>query len=274
MTEELRRRVASPMFFQRPTYWKTATLGHCELEPDSDLAARSSYLGQRFVMLQDLNNLRLVGGNARPLTPAERAALLDAMGGQKSMTFGAIRKLLKPLWQADGTDLKSKFNFEEDKRKTLPGNAMEADLRAVFGDAWATFPARDRLRHALDDYLRRIHYCRATDGGKGDRIEIRRPVEDDMMMASAFFVDTGGRHAHAAEAEHDIDRRRDGGAVAEIDEINRRARFRRGAHVVAPRWAGQNRRHRGRRHQGLEGQICMVVPMVSHPFQIAKRFPR
>ena len=151
-------------------------------------------------MLQDLNNLRLAGGNTRLLTPAERAALLDALEGQKSMTFGAIRKLLKPLWQADGTDLKSKFNFEEDKRKTLPGNAMAADLRAVFGDAWATLPARDRLRHALDDYLRHIHYRRATDDGKGERIEIRRP--DDVKIAREqvtrdLIVDFGVTEAQA-----------------------------------------------------------------------------
>ena len=76
MTEDLRRRVASPIFFQRLAYWKTATLGHCELEPDSDLAARCSYLGQRFLLLRDLNNLRLAGGNTRPLTLAERAAVL------------------------------------------------------------------------------------------------------------------------------------------------------------------------------------------------------
>jgi len=44
-------------------------------------------------MLQDLNNPRLAGGNARLLTPAERADLRDALEGQKSMTFGAIRKL-------------------------------------------------------------------------------------------------------------------------------------------------------------------------------------
>ena len=76
MTEDLRRRVASLMFFQRLPYWKMAPLGHCELEPDSHLAACSSYLGKRFLLLQDLNNLRHAGGNVRPLTLAERAAVL------------------------------------------------------------------------------------------------------------------------------------------------------------------------------------------------------
>ena len=79
MTEDLRRRVATPIFFQRLTYWKTAILRHCELEPDSDLAARSSYLGQRFLLLQDMNILRLAGGNARPLTLAERAAVFPPL---------------------------------------------------------------------------------------------------------------------------------------------------------------------------------------------------
>ncbi|MGB1006073.1 MAG: hypothetical protein ACPGVX_02795 [Thalassobaculaceae bacterium] len=124
MTEDLRRRVAAPMFFQRPTYWKRATLWRYEMERGRNLAVRSSYLGQRFVMLQEVNSLRRAGGNARPLTAVERATLLGTLKGQKSKTVSVIRKLFKPLWQVDGIDLKAKFNFEEEKRKTLPGNAV------------------------------------------------------------------------------------------------------------------------------------------------------
>ena len=57
MTEDLRRRVATPIFFQRLTYWKTAILA---LRTGTGrFAARSGYLGQRFLLLQDMNNLRL-----------------------------------------------------------------------------------------------------------------------------------------------------------------------------------------------------------------------
>ena len=97
MTEDLRRRVASPMFFQRLTCWKTATLGHCELEPDSDLAARCSYLGHRFLLLRDLNNLRLAGGNARPLTLAERAAALPPIAPGRGTSYTRTRKTARGM---------------------------------------------------------------------------------------------------------------------------------------------------------------------------------
>lgn len=177
MTDRLRARIASAIFFQRPTYWRLSTLGTCRLEPDAALIAKSSWAGQQFVMLQTLNSLRLSGGNARPLTGDERAAILGQLSQQKSMTWGGVRKVLKPLWKESGTDLKAKFNFEIGGEKKLPGNVMEADIAAAFGADWDGFDDKDRLRLELDDRLRAIHYNHVGDEAWNARIEIRRPKD-------------------------------------------------------------------------------------------------
>lgn len=175
LTGDLRDRARQVMFHQRPTFWRLKTLGKCRLEPDSPLCPKGSWIGQRFLMLQRLNNLRLAGGNARRLDDGERAVVLSLLEGQASATFGAIRKALKPLWKERDLPLGSKFNFEvaafgpKKDKKEVPGNATEAALRSIFGERWDELPGRDRIRDEIAQRLREINYRRI---GK-KRIEIR-----------------------------------------------------------------------------------------------------
>src|SRR5690606_38336319 len=132
LTEALKATVHDIAFRQRPIFWRLKTLGECNLEPGEPLCPKGSWRGQRFEMLQTLNNLRLAGGNARPLEPDERQVLLQALETTASLSFAAARTLLKPLWQKSGTPLRTKFNFEvEGGRKLLPGNRLEADLLEI-----------------------------------------------------------------------------------------------------------------------------------------------
>ena len=122
---------------------------------------------------------------------------------QGSVTFGAIRKALKSLWQRQGLSKDQKFNFEvsatgpkKDKRE-IPGNAVEASLHRIFGEAWETRPNRDRIRGEIAPRLREIDY-RAV--GKR-RIEIRSAA--DAERERNVFVGTALREFDVNKAEAD-----------------------------------------------------------------------
>jgi len=197
LTPELHDKLHRILFHQRPTFWRLKTLGSCRLEPGAPLCAKGSWKGQHYVMLEQLNKLRIAGGNARPLDDEERAVLRALLERQASLTFGAARKALKPLWLARGLPHELKFNLEASE-KVLRGNAMEAKLAAVFGKDWANHPARDRIRNEIGSRLRQTDYRQI--GNK--RIEIRRAPEAEAerrCTAAAMQRDWGITADQAAE---------------------------------------------------------------------------
>ena len=64
--------------------------------------------------------------------------------GSSSGAFETLRlcklKIQNPLWKADSTDLKAQFNFEKGGLNSLPGSALVAYVRAVFGTGWRSRP--------------------------------------------------------------------------------------------------------------------------------------
>jgi len=183
LTDGLREKFRAIAFRQLPVFWRLKTIGKCALEENEPLCAKGSWLGQQFVMLQTLNSLRIAGGNARELTAEERAVLLPILSRQGSMTFGGIRKALKPLWAEHGFPLDSKFNYEtSESLDKIPGNVVEAKLADIFGEAWDSLPARERIRDELHRKLFDVDYRQVGNA----RIEIRG--EDDARAARERFV--------------------------------------------------------------------------------------
>jgi len=174
LTDALRDRIHETIFYQRPTFWRTKTLGKCWLEPDAKLCLKGSWDGQQYVMLEQLNKLRLAGGNARPLEPDERAVVLRLLESQAEATFGSIRKALKPLWRKLELPTDAEFNLEAAEDK-MPGNKTEATLRKIFGDSWNDHPARDRIRQEIADRLYGVRYREVGT----TRIEIRSHADED-----------------------------------------------------------------------------------------------
>jgi CRISPR-associated endonuclease Csn1 len=168
-------RIEHLIFFQRPTFWRLATLGICPLMPAEPLAARGDWNTQQHELLDQVNKLRIAGGNARPLTQAERAAILKAIDGQRSMKWGGVRKALKPIWKQAGEPLDQKFNLEVGGEKELKGNVVEAALGKIFGSSWQDHPARDVLRRTI---FARLYDCDYVKIGNA-RVEIRRPKDAD-----------------------------------------------------------------------------------------------
>lgn len=145
LTEDLRKRLDDEradedwvhhgeIFGQRRMYWPKSVVGACELEPKRKRCPRADRLAQRFRLLQEVGNLRVIEPGAweeRPLTADERATLITLLERKKEEKFDDIRKKLKLHEHA-------RFNLERGERKKLDGMATDCTLahKDVFGKAW------------------------------------------------------------------------------------------------------------------------------------------
>jgi len=150
LTDTLKAHVADTIFAQKPVFWRKSTLGQCRLMPGEALAPKGSWLSQQRRMLEKLNNMEIASGNRRSLDAEERAAVLAILQTQASMTWGGVRRALKPLYAArgeKGMEQRIKFNLELGGEPKLLGNPLEAKLAAIFDDGWETHPHRQAIRN-------------------------------------------------------------------------------------------------------------------------------
>jgi CRISPR-associated endonuclease Csn1 len=163
---DLRARIHDAIFAQRPVFWRKKTLGKCRFLPGEPLCPKGSWLSQQRRMLEKLNNLTLAGGNARELDPEERAAILERLQTQAWMTWGGVRAALKPLFRKRGeagAEKGLRFNLELGGESRLLGNAVEAKLAAVFGDAWDDHPQKQAIRDTVPLCLWQADYGEIGD---------------------------------------------------------------------------------------------------------------
>lgn len=181
-------------FHQRPVFWRVKTLGHCDLMPGRSLCPRAAWAGQRFRMLQMLNSLRLVGGNARRLTEDEREKVLAKLQRREKMPFDSVRKTI-------GLPTHEKFNLEIGGEKRLLGNATEAALIGIFGKSWDELPAHDRIRVEISERLWHADY-RLIGNAKVEIRSAQETVERRQKLAQSFQVDWNidAEHAKALAA--------------------------------------------------------------------------
>lgn len=194
--EALKAEVADAIFAQRPVFWRKATLGKCRFMPEAELCPRGSWLSQQRRMLEKLNNLAIAGGNARPLDEEERAAILADLQTQGSMTWGGVRKILKPILRRKDQPEVPKFNLELDEGGTLLGNPLEAKLAGIFGAGWESHPRKQAIRDAVHERLWNADYDTVGDrnGRPAKRVVIRPasgPKGRTAMRAAAAqsFID-------------------------------------------------------------------------------------
>jgi CRISPR-associated endonuclease Csn1 len=177
LSSDLKERLKNLIFFQRPTFWRLNTIGKCELEPGEDRCPKGDWHGQRFVMLQMLNDLRLSGD--RPLSQAQRAQALAMLEAKRELRFEALRKKL---------GLKDdKLNFELGGEKKALGNATEEALVRVFGRQWQDLPARGRIRDEIAKRLWDVEYRRIGNR----RVEIHDAA--DVARRREEFADAATR---------------------------------------------------------------------------------
>lgn len=205
----LRSSIEQTIFFQRPVFWRTNTLGKCRLVPGDPLCPKGSWLSGQRRMLEKLNNLAIAGGNQRPLDDEERAVILEKLQTQTSMTWGGVRRALASLYGVrgeKGAEKSLKFNLElsQDKEdsRALPGNAVEAKLAGIFGEKWESHPHKQAIREGTER-LRQADYGETPDG---KRIIILPEAERQRRRAAVAqsFISEFGIGAEEAEKLKDI----------------------------------------------------------------------
>lgn len=137
LTDAAHNWLKDTLLFQRKL--KPVKPGHCLFEPDEYRARLCSPLQQRFRILQELNNLRLINGmEQRPLTLEERNLLLSKLLVTDKMTFAEMREAIG-MKRSDH----ARFNLESEKRKNLKGDIVGNQLGALecFGEMWHELPA-------------------------------------------------------------------------------------------------------------------------------------
>lgn len=119
MTKERGEHLFRIIFHQRDL--KKQEPGKCSYLPSENRIAKADPLFQHFRLLKELNELQVIesGKAARPLTLNERDMLLGELSSKKTMSFKAMRKLLK---LSDS----STFNKESERREGLTGNETAA----------------------------------------------------------------------------------------------------------------------------------------------------
>lgn len=146
LTQALKVAIHNSIFFQRPLKSQKHLVGKCTFEPTRKRAAKAILLAQRFRILQDVNHLAVknpITHEFRPLTQDERYKLAEALDKQKSMTWGAVRKVVG--WnKKDSLHEGETFNLEEGKKDKLIGNRTACDLRGALGDRWDALTAQQQ----------------------------------------------------------------------------------------------------------------------------------
>ena len=154
----LKKRLTDIIFYQKPTFWRVNTLGTCSFMPESRVCPSGSWIAYQRKMLEVINNIAILGNN-EPLSPRARETLITACGEREGMTWTAVRKALKPVFQDEEYDLDYvKFNLEEDGPKKVPGNPIERKLRQIFGKDWQNHPEKDRLRASIHQDIYECDY--------------------------------------------------------------------------------------------------------------------
>jgi CRISPR-associated endonuclease Csn1 len=134
LTPERRDHLRQVMFFQRPL--KRAKVGRCSFNPEEERLPKAHPLFQRFRLVKEVNELRLVlPEGERPLSREERDMLAKQLSGQREATFASLRKTIKAPYGA-------RFNKESESRLKLKGDEVAAELsaRSRFGQGWFELP--------------------------------------------------------------------------------------------------------------------------------------
>lgn len=162
LTDALKEAARRIIFFQRDMYWPRSVVGRCELEPKRKRCPRADRAAQRFRMLHEVNNLRVLDTATRTerrLNADERHELLEYLGAAKERTFEQIRKKLRLSEHV-------RFTLEGPDRDKLKGHETDAALggKRALGKRWSTLP--DTIKDAVvrvlneeareDEALRRL----------------------------------------------------------------------------------------------------------------------
>jgi len=151
-SEEEIRRLKDTIFFQRPL--KPVEKGKCSLIPGEIRAYAALPSSQRFRILKEVSNLRIMDKfrrNRDDLTQEQKYAIIAELYKNKTKGFSALRKSIN-------LDSTSVFNLETEARDKLEGALTHITLadKKCFGTLWATLSLSQQdevVEKILDDTL-------------------------------------------------------------------------------------------------------------------------
>ena len=134
------------LLHQRP--FKPVKPGRCTLLPNEERAPLALPSQQRFRIYQEVNNLRLMreGLSEEPLTLSQRDQIVDLLERPLREKKTAHEVTFEQIRTALGLGGSVRFNIEDEKRKSLKGNATNASLgkKLLFGDRWFAWNERQQ----------------------------------------------------------------------------------------------------------------------------------
>ncbi len=146
--------------FQRAMYWPSYVVGRCDLEPRERRCRRAHRLAERFRLLQEVNNLRVIEttGELRQLTADERGKLIKYLSAANERPFDEMRRHLGMIGSQG-------FNLEFGDRRKLLGLPTDVLLsrKKLFGKRWAKMSEaiKDGIVDAiLDDKIEVAEFIR------------------------------------------------------------------------------------------------------------------
>ena len=147
LTPELRDSIYHAIYFQRPLKSQKHLIGDCQFETGQKRAPWASLLAQRFRMLKNVNNARIItsDSSARELTSEERTVLIAQLENEGDLTFSDTKKLL-------GLSYKTKINLEGGGESRLIGNRTAAAFRKIIGDTWNSW-SQEQKQHLVVEVM-------------------------------------------------------------------------------------------------------------------------
>ncbi len=169
------------IFFQRKL--KPVERGRCEFFIEEYRAHKDLPIAHEFRILQEVGNLQYYDGQEKyHLSDEQRTILIDHLNTQKTMSFGAVRKLKNP----DGSFVFPRsclFNLEKGPRDKLNGNATTVDMRKdkMLGPVWNSLSADDQ-----NDMIEMLHEAHDDEQLVTDLME-SFPLNQDQAKAVSKF---------------------------------------------------------------------------------------
>jgi len=143
LTEERRKHLFRVIFYQRPL--KAPEPGKCSFNPTEQRLPKAHPLFQRFRLLKEVNELRIVTethSQGSPLTREQRDILLTLLRDRKESSFKSLLgKIAKG--QPD-----ARFNKASDSRDKMKGDELAATMsdKTRFGQAWFSMAEAEQWR--------------------------------------------------------------------------------------------------------------------------------
>lgn len=181
LTPDYIKEIGKAIFFQRPLKSTKALVGVCEFERLKPRASWNWPAAQRFRLLQQVNNCKLItpDGEEIPLTPEQRKCLVDSLEEQGDLTWAKAKKAI-------GVGRDYHFTLEFGGEKRFVGNRTNKKLADVFGELWWKMNAEER-----DDVVHDILGVRKEKHLKKRGIEAWGLSEEKAIAFSQIKPDEG-----------------------------------------------------------------------------------